>query len=413
MSRSADSSAGSRPSQTNCQGGAHPAETPDSEVAPSDLCGRTGLRPLTVDGLDLRPEACVVETPDGYTVPADQPEGPPEGEIRARPWYRVLAEWRDWYKGYESAHITFERGDGKTARTRLTNAYQPEYGDTYYAKLKDLERAVDREYEGLTTAMLTFSASTLNAEGNPRCPADHMREIADGWDTARKRLYEALDGWNWEYVRVWEPTSETGKGPAGYGHLHVAIFVETPGEASRLIRPGRFRPVMEAYTDATPSAHPAAHRADGSAVSIRDGEGLGSPAGYVAEYIGTHGERAVDRPMHEQQFFATTWATGTRRVSFSRGANELLRGERRRRETGTRPGDRGGESGARDGVSDGESDVTELGGSGGGYDPDREWEARCICRVVGSIPNRSDPTTGGIETIATEERSGLDPPREV
>jgi hypothetical protein len=381
------------------------------------MVGGTAHRPLSADGASLREEAVMVETGDGFRVPAGSGEvdpADPENTAKARPWHRVLREWRDWYRGYESKHITFERDDGKTARTRLENSYQPGYANRYYARLKGLEREIEREYEGLTTAMLTLSASTLNGEGNPRCPADHMNEIQEGWNRARKELYRVLSGYEWEYARVWEPTSETGRGPAGYGHLHVAVFVETGDHEIASVSSELFDPVMERYTSTVEAAHPAAHRPESDeAVSVNHSvNNLGS---YISEYIGSYGEKATERAIHEQQFYATVWATATRRVSFSQGANELIRRDRERREreerreaTGTRPEDRGDSEAA-------ESDAEPLQGwewveRGETY----EWEVKCVCTVANQEPHRTDPTSGGVTVIETEARSGgVDPPREV
>jgi hypothetical protein len=295
----------------------------------------------------------------------------------------------------------------------LENSYQPGYANRYYAKLKGLEREIEREYTGLTTVMLTFSASTLNGNGNPRCPADHMREIQEGWNQARKELYRTLSGFEWEYARVWEPTSKTGRGPAGYGHLHVGVFVNAGDDEISSISSGTFASTMETYTDAVDAAHPAGHRPESDkAVSVN--HSVNNVGSYISEYIGSYGEKATEREMHEQQFYATVWATATRRVSFSQGANELIRRDRERQEreerreaTETRPEDRGDSD-------DGESDVEPLRGAEWlEGDEDHEWDAKCVCTVAGGEPHRSDPTTGGVTVIETEPRGGVDPPRDV
>jgi hypothetical protein len=136
-------------------------------------------------------------------------------------------------------------------------------------------------------------------------------------------------------------------------------------------------------------------------------ENLGS---YVSEYIGSYGERAVDREMHEQQFYAVAWATGTQRVTFSNGANELIRNERFRRETGLHPEDRG------DGESGGETDTEPREGTewleSDGRDDGHEWDVRRLCSVPTHSPVYSDPSAGGVPSITVEGRGG-DPPRQV
>ena len=354
----------SRLSKNNRHAGEQPGEPPKFGYDPNDLPDGTGLRPISVEaGRRLREEAT-------HEI---------RGERQSRTVYAVVNEWRRWYQDYENSHIEFEK-DGETVRTALENSYMPEYGKRYYAKLKDLERGIEREYESLTTVMLTFSASNRNDQGGRRCPADHMRDIADGWDTARKLLHKTLSGRNWEYAKVWEPHQ------SGYGHLHVAIFVE--GEANA----EEFGPVMESYVSNTDPAGSEAHTVE-NAVSVNsEVNNLGT---YISEYIGIFGEAPTERPVSEQMFYATTWATNTRRVDFSNGAHDIMAKEQFRRETGLRPEDRGGETFDQWRGVDGDGS---------------EWEVESIVTVRRGKPERADPTTGGVETVVIEGRSGVDQP---
>lgn len=370
---SADGSS-SRPSKNNRQEGSEGGERLKF-LEPRDLPGDTGLRPLSVaENRPLRDEA-VLELADG---------------AQARPWYAVVNEWREWFTDYKQMHVEYEGPDGEIHRTGLENSYQPEYGKRYYARLKDLERGIERSYEDVTTVMLTFSASTLNAKEQPRCPADHMREIADGWDTARKQLHQALSGENWEYAKVWEPHSGGTRGPGGYGHLHAAIFVETED-----VDPERFRGVLESYQERCAPAGEEAHTVENAVSVNNEVENLGS---YISEYIGIFGKETLKRPMKEQMFYAVTWATQTRRLDFSNGAQDIISGEQFRRETGLRPEDRG---------EGGTATATDESDESGG------WQVDSICTVRQGSPNYADPTTGGVEMTAIEGRSGVDPPPEL
>jgi hypothetical protein len=318
----------------------------------------------------------------------------PDDEIQARPTYRVVREWRRWMLSYRNSHIEYQSDDGETVRAPLENSYQTDYARRYYARMKDLERAVEREYESLTTVMLTFTASHRNAEGRWRCPADHMSDVRDGWDTARKHLYDVLDGYRWEYARIMEPHRD------GYGHLHVAVFVETDGLDAEA-----FRPVMESHVGRVESAGSEAHGLDqqglGDTVSVS--AELDSLAGYLSEYLGAFTDgTALDRPMNEQAFLAVTWATNSRRLDFSNGAQALIADERFRRETGLRPEDRGGDE-------SGGGEAAESGGESEG----RTWTVRRLCEVEGRSPDYYDPTTGGVESGPIDGRDGVDPPREV
>lgn len=414
------SGGGSRPSMTNRHGPGESLSREDLAISQDDIPGGAGLRPISVEeGRALRDEA-VHETTGG---------------AQARPWYSVVSEFRDWYDGYLRANIEYEGPDGEIARTRLENSYQPQYGKRYYAKLKDLERAIERGYEGLKTVMLTLTASNKNAEGGPRCPADHMRDIMDGYDAARKQIHKVLSGRNWEYARVWEPHE------SGYGHLHIAVFVEDdPG--GRDLGPADFEAVMQSHVSNCDPAGTGAHQnspcekheGEGAApwesaeatcddcdvaVSMNDNvENLGT---YISEYIGIFGEEVLDRPMSEQAFYATCWATGTRRVDFSNGAHDMMAREQFRRETGLRPEDRGGRSFAAwrrsgdpdnaEAMPDDESD--ESGAESGAEGSEGTgWGVRSICTVRGGQPSYSDPTTGGVDTTAIDGREGVDPPPE-
>jgi hypothetical protein len=177
---------------------------------------------------------------------------------------------------------------------------------------------------------------------------------------------------------------------------------------------GTFEATMRSYTENVEAAGWDAHRPGGNAVSVShglgseetDGESLNNLASYITEYIGTFGERALDRPMHEQQFYAVTWATQTQRVTFSNGANELISDEQFRRETGLRPEDRGGSDSDTE-PREGAEWLSEDGQDGG-----PEWDVKRLCTVHSRTPEYSDPTTGGVTGILVEPRGG-DPPRQV
>lgn len=391
--RPADGSV-SRPSVNNRPDATEGVNRRISELDPSALPDGTAFRPISVkEGTGLRDEAVLVRTESGHRAPLDAFESVPEGaELQARPVYRVLNAWRDWYEGYRNAHIEYVDPDGETARSKLENSYQPEYGKRYYAKIKDWERGVERAYQAPTMVMVTLSASSENAKGGRRCPADHMRDIADGWNSARKALHRVLDGFEWEYAKVWEPHK------SGYGHMHVAIAVDDPDDA---IEGEAFRPVVRSHVENTKPAGSDAHGLNtvglGDTVSVnREVENLGS---YISEYIGIFGEEPTERPVSEQMFYATCWATGTRRVDFSNGAHEIMAMEQFRRETGLRPEDRGGET--FDEWRGGESG--ESGGEGG------SWSVDSICAVTNGSPTYSDPTAGGQRLTPIDGREGVDP----
>jgi hypothetical protein len=367
--------------------------------------GATALRPLSVDSRrDLRDDCLLVDPDDAVgAVPLSSPNVTAEdGRVKAKPWYRVVNEHSRWYEDYRQSHIEFESPDGEVVRAPLENSYQPEYGDKYYARLMDLKRGVERQWSDFSIVMLTLSASTLNANGQPRCPADHMLDISDGWATARKHLYHALEGRNWVYGRVWEPTSDDGHGPAGYGHQHIAVFVEDGDE----LEASDFRPFMESYVANCKPAGWDAHRPDGDAVSVTHELETANAATYISEYIGQYGEELTERPIHERAFLAVAWATNTRRVDFSNDAQEIIAGEQFRRETGLRPEDRGGTEAATEPTEAATEDASDEGDDGEG------WTLRRLCDVTTGRPEYYDPADGTVETTAVEEIDA-DPPRDL
>ena len=379
----------SRHSQNNRHGYAHRPEPSDFDIPRHQYPNEapTGV-PIAARTAKLREEAVAQKDPEtGHLFPVtSEHEALPNHELVGRPVRAVVEEWREWYKGYESAHLTFENQEGEVVRAPLENSHQPRYAKRYYAKLKDLERGINRGFESLTTVMLTFTNSHENAKGFPRAPVDHMREIAEGWDKARKQVHKALSDRDWEYARIWEPHSD------GYGHLHVAIFVE--GEA----KAAEFKKTMQSYVANVQGAGREAHSLE-NAVSVNDSvENLGS---YITEYLGVFqgDEGPLDRPITEQIFRATVWASNTRRLDFSNGAQEIIKDEEFRRETGLRPEDRGD---ATEGAETA-SEATE--------EPKDDWEVAHVCYVESRhVRTRTDPNSGGVQTVVIDDRPEIDPP---
>ena len=426
-------SAVSRPSKNNRQEGHEGLKSGIGEIEPSDLPDGMGNRPMSVtEGVSLRDEAAVVRTPDGYRIPPDlaDPDDLEDGDVLARPSYAVLNEWRDWLQSpiYQAGHIEFENGNGEIGRTKVENSYMESYSSRYYARLKDLERGVRRRFgeDDVTTVMLTLSASSDNANGGKRCPADHLREIAEGWKTARKQLPHILGDREYVYARVLEPHE------SGYGHMHIALFICDPGGE---VSADDFRPFMRSYTGNVPPAGTDAHsntpcayhdHGDGwddargdcedcdSPVSVNDDvENVGS---YISEYIGIFGDETLERPLTEQMFYATCWATRSRRLDFSNSAQEIISGEEFRRETGLRPEDRGESPGDRkDGEVAGEGDSSAVSFDAPNDEPDPadEWSVKALCAVPSRTPEYSDPVSGSESSTIIDGTDGVDPPKYV
>jgi hypothetical protein len=368
---------------------------------------------------DLRPDAVWERTSTGQDLPiADEHEASGDSAIVPRTVLENVNEFRSWYGGYDNSHITYRNAEtGEIARAKLENSHMPSYENRYYAKLKGLEREIESRWDRYMTGMLTLSATGLTADDRPRAPADQMRAIADGWSTARKALHRVLDGYDWEYARIWEHHQ------SGYGHQHIAVFVRLDEDDDGL-EDEDFGPVMESFVGATPGAGSEAHHPAGDAVSLTDGGEMDNLASYLSEYLGAFDGRSVlQRPPAEQVFRSLLWATQTRRIGFSDGAQELIRADlerqqeerrqERREETQTRPEDRGDRGDTMDDTQDTETATEDEREA---ESEESNWDLEHIEFVSGPRERHQTDGGNGIKMItpdAHEDAEEIDPVRDM
>lgn len=279
-------------------------------------------------------------------------------------WRDAVWRWRDWYEDSKDSRAVFENPDGDRVKGGDPNRFHPDYGDKQYAKLKDLERGVKRDYgKRLHTAMLTLTASSAPAERDGRAmpPVDHLNGLLSSWEAVTRELRRCMEGRRYERLAILEPHK------SGYLHVHVAVFVE--GKVTR----ETFAPVIEAHLRNCDLAVQDAHDVeDDSTISVRwagadrrdeDSDHLDELAIYLAEYLGTYGEDPLDQPDHVQQANAILWATGRQRWRPSNGAQQYMATDRS-------PPDPDWEL---VGIEDGAGDVHEVGGGGGGVTKLETW----------------------------------------
>lgn len=324
----------SRPSKTNCTSSSEVGNTGEIPVSRRtywskkneivdtfiDEMPSRANRPISVrEGTKLREET----TAEKYG----------ESGYRSRSWSQTLRAFLTWYNDYRFAHRVFRSPEGKIVRAPLTNAHQPNYGNKYYARIKALERQITTEYDDLHVAMLTLSGSSRNGKGGWRCPADHLRDVIDSFRPNKGRgvyhaLYDSLEGYEWEYALVVEHHK------TGYGHVHIAIFVDG------MVKEADFRPAIDAHLRTCEIAHRDAHdyfssNSDDRPISVRsvdpdldpedyENENVGNLASYIGEYLGACGKELFERNIEELIFRAACWATSTQTVRFSTGANEVI-----------------------------------------------------------------------------------------
>jgi len=291
------SSPPSRPSKTN------PADTENVRHGPSSR--RSLSRPLTEeDGIDLRAEVCEATT---------------EG-VDAVSWSEAARRWRSYIEDKEGTEAIFENSVGDRVTGGDPHRFDPAYSAKQYAKLKDLERGLRDDYgKRLHTAMLTFTASSTDDDGEPLPPVDHLDELLSSWEAVTRSLRREMDGRRYERLAILEPHK------SGYLHIHMAVFVDGP------IRRDDFAPVIEAHLRNCEAAGRDAHDlADDSTVSVRHVgadrsedtiENLGT---YLAEYLGAYGDDPREAAEHVQKSNAVLWATEKRRWRPSNGAQEYM-----------------------------------------------------------------------------------------
>jgi hypothetical protein len=235
-------------------------------------------------------------------------------------WREAVHRWRDYIRDSRETAAVFEGPGGDRVTGSSPNRFDPDYADKQYAKLKDLERGL-RENWGklLHTVMLTFTASSTTAEGDPVGPVDHLDDLTGSWDAVRRELNRVLDGREWEYLWILEPHE------SGYLHRHLAVFVKGPVEG------GEFAPVIEAHLRNCEGAGRDAHDvADESTISVnrvaneRNADEIGNLGTYLAEYLGTYGDDALEAPDQQQMANAVLWGTGKRRWQPSQGAQSYM-----------------------------------------------------------------------------------------
>jgi hypothetical protein len=158
------------------------------------------------------------------------------------------------------------------------------------------------------------------------------------------------------------------------------------------------------------------------------GEEMDNLASYLSEYLGAFDAcPPLKRDPAEQVFRSTLWATQTRRIGFSNGAQELInadlerqqeeRRQERRQETETRPEDRGGGEETADDTADAETGA--AGAQEEAEEEGEEWELDHIGFVHGADAGDRHHTDGGgggtrmVETDPHHSPEEIDPRRDL
>jgi len=272
------------------------------------------------------------------------------GTYRSKTVAGVMQAFLTWFLEQEDLILDFGEFEQPVGSSFDKDAELERYG-----RLCDFERGALRVAQNgdddLYTALCGLTASHENADGSARCPGDFMRQLVeDGWSKHTKQaLWRAMNDvhgnverlkdadledpperW-WEYARIVEPHDD------GQAHIHPAIVTNFEISVETL------RPMIEKHVENVPSASWSAHKIDPddpdeSCVTVRkidpetesEGEVVGNLASYLSGYLAQFDEEGefvhmLDRSPQEVMFAATAWATGTRKIEFSNGAQDLRR----------------------------------------------------------------------------------------
>jgi len=238
---------------------------------------------------------------------------------------RAMSEFANWYRDDVERTTVFENPEGEEVSGYTPNRFHPDYSEKQYAKLKDLERGVKRDYgRRLHTAMLTLTASSAPF-GEALPVVDHYEELMSSWDAVRRALHRVMGERRWEYLAILEPHK------SGYVHVHIAVFVD-----GKIVGP-EFEPVIDAHLKHCDYAGEEAHDVtDDSTVSVRyaggrgGGEHLDELAIYLGEYLGTYnGDSPLEEPVHVKIANTVLWGKSVQAWRPSNGAQQYMATERR------------------------------------------------------------------------------------
>jgi len=240
-------------------------------------------------------------------------------------------EYLDEKEDMETIMVNTDTGD----KSYFSNShrFEEDYKKKQMAEFYAVESKALENYgeEGLTTVMLTLSASPFDSTGQLIPSIDHLDSImcpeVGSWQAVKTAMSRALSDYDSEYLRILEPhTPDKGQYvSAGYAHVHVGILVDDPENE---LCSDDFAPVMRAHVNNCETAGESAHNVHSDAVSVTpyDPEEDGGIGAYLTAYMG---EMLEDDPQDAERwykrFMVTLWASNRRRVSFSRGAKEWAR----------------------------------------------------------------------------------------
>lgn len=220
--------------------------------------------------------------------------------------------------GYENS--------GLIKTVAYTHRWKVAYTKMQYAKMNDFVRGAASEYDDPYIVVLPgLTASTTDERGEPRPPIDHFNQLKRSWSRGvRYELKHVMDAdrekdrypaREWEYLQVWEPTTDAGYTEGGYAHCHPVIVCDGKVEKER------FRSVLQKHVDKAEWAKMDAH--DLSETNIQRLDEFTNPAAYLFKYLSKSWNHSDAEP-YQRRFDALLYETGYRRWQPSDGSQRWM-----------------------------------------------------------------------------------------
>jgi hypothetical protein len=247
-------------------------------------------------------------------------------------WSGLVSEHEAYLEEKRDKSLVFVgdgyENDGEIMSVPYTHRWTREYTERQYAQMHDFVRGAMGEYDDPYIVIFpALTASTTDARGEYRAPLDHFDQLKQSWSRGvRYELHEVMEAdrkkdtypsREWEYLQVWEPTTDAGYTEGGYAHCHPVVVCDGKVEAER------FRSVMEKHVEKCGWAKPAAH--DVNEIDIRPLDDLANPAAYLFKYLSK--SWGGDPEPYQRRFDALLHETGYRRFQPSDGAQRWMERE--------------------------------------------------------------------------------------
>lgn len=249
-------------------------------------------------------------------------------------WRDLVAEHESYIEEKRDKFLTFvgagQENNGEIRATPYTHRWTSSYTKRQYAQMNDFIRGAREEYQDPYIVIFpALTASTITPTGDYRPPLEVFQGLKESWARGvRYELHHSMEAdrkkdcypsRDWEYLQIWEPTTDAGYTEGGFPHVHPVVVCDGKvGEE-------RFRSVLQKHVEKCDWAAAEAHAVE--EVDIRPLDELANPAAYLFKYLSKSWNRE-DVSDYQRRFDALLYETGYRRFQPSDGAQRWMKQER-------------------------------------------------------------------------------------